>query len=136
MFVLDTSITMMWCFADETTPFSTALLRRLRAEGARVPSLWPLEVANALLVGERRHRLTTADLSRFLALIQTFPITIDEVSLPGALGPVRALARDQRLSVYDASYLDLALRSALPLATQDRRLRTAAELLGVDLVSA
>ena len=136
MLVLDTSITMTWCFADESSPTSAGVLRRVEAEGATVPSLWPVEVANALLVGERRRRLTEADLSRFLRLLHALPLRIEEVAWPTVLGPVRVLARDQRLSVYDASFLELALRSGLPLATQDQRLRAAAERVGLELVPA
>ncbi len=136
MFVLDTSMTMTWCFEDETSPVAEQVLDRLRAEGAQVPSLWPVEVANAVLVGERRNRMNEARLAAFLRLLRALPITIEEVEWSNVLGPVRGLARDQRLSVYDASFLELALRSGLPLATADRRIRAAAERVGVELLPA
>jgi len=131
MFVLDTSVTMTWCYDDEASADSEALLDRLRSEGATVPALWAVEVANALLVGERRQRLSEAELLGFLRLIQTLPIAIDSLTPMDILGPVRGLARDQSLSVYDVSFLELALRRGVPLATFHRRLRTAAERVGV-----
>lgn len=134
MFVLDTSVTMMWCYDDEASADSEALLDRLRSDGATVPALWAVEVANALLVGERRQRLSEAELVSFLRLLETLPITIDSLPPMHVLGPVRVLARGQTLSVYDASFLELALRTGLPLATFDKRLRAAAERVGVTML--
>jgi hypothetical protein len=73
MLVLDTSVTMGWCFDDETSPYSDAVLERIRATKAVVPSIWPFEVANAMLTGERRGRLSQAAISRFLQLLATLP---------------------------------------------------------------
>lgn len=136
MFVLDASVTMTWCFPDETTALSEALLDRLRDEGARVPSVWPLEVANTLLLGERQHRLSPADSATFVRLVQTLPIDVDGPSgLELALGAIRAIGKEQGLTSYDASYVELALREGLALATDDGRMRTAAVRLGVALVN-
>ncbi len=76
-FVLDGSVTMVWGFDDEADDYADAILERMPELQAHVPSLWPLEVANALLVGERRHRITPAETSRFLAILGTFPIVLD-----------------------------------------------------------
>src|ERR1035437_1868528 len=76
-FVLDTSVTMSWFFEDEATPSSIAILDVLRARQALVPSLWPLEVANVLLVAERRGRTNEARSSRFVALLNSLPIVVD-----------------------------------------------------------
>lgn len=136
MFVLDASLAMTWCFPDEATAFSEALLDRLRVEGARVPSVWPLEVVNTLLLGERLHRLSSADVATFVRLLQALPIDVDAPSgLDLALGEVRALGKEQGLTSYDASYVELALREGLPLATADGRMRAAAVRLGVPLIA-
>lgn len=133
-FVVDASVTMSWCFADEATPYTEAVLTRLDGESAIVPTIWPLEVANVLLVAERRGRLTKAQTARLTAILRAMPISIDHTDVLVVLGPVLALGREHHLSAYDASYLELAMREGLPLATQDERLRTAASRAGAALV--
>jgi predicted nucleic acid-binding protein len=100
---------------------------------AHVPSLWPLEVANALLVGERRKRITPADAARFLAILGAFPITVDDETVSHAWTDTLHLARAHNLSSYDAAYLELAIRLGLPLAALDGKLKTAAQAVGVPL---
>ena len=134
-FVLDASVTMAWCFADEGTTFTEAVLDRLRVEGAVVPAVWSLEVTNTLVLGERRQRASPAEIVAFARLLQTLPIEIEAASeLSTALGPVHALAREHGLSSYDASYVELALRRGLPVATLDARMLTAAARLGVPVI--
>jgi predicted nucleic acid-binding protein len=130
-FVLDASATLAWCFEDEATAEAAALLERLRDDEAIVPPLWLLELANGLVVAERRARLTRADSTRFLALIRQLPIQIDQTSTMDLGAAVMDLARAYELSAYDAASLELALRLGLPLATLDVRLRSAAERAGV-----
>jgi len=135
--VLDTSITMGWCFADEASAYSDHVLRQVRLHGGVAPSIWPFEVANAVLTGERRGRLTQTQIARFVRTVESLSLEIDRLSGPmGALGPVRLLARQLQLSAYDASFIELARRRGLPLATLDGRMRTAATALGVPLVAA
>lgn len=98
-----------------------------------MPSLWHLEVGNALLVGERRARIAEAQVTQFLTLLQSQPITVDEETAARVWTETLHLARTHRLSVYDASYLELAIRRDLPLATLDDELRAAAAALGVPL---
>lgn len=136
MFVLDASVTMAWCFPDETTPFTEAVLERLRTDGAQAPAIWPLEIVNVLLVGERRGRLTAAQSARFISLLSQLPISVAERRPLQELDSVLALGRTYRLAAYDAAYLDLAMTQALPLATTDNRLAEAAQLCGITLVSA
>jgi predicted nucleic acid-binding protein len=131
--VLDGSITMVWGFEDEADDYAEAILGRMPDLQAHVPSLWPLEVANALLVGERRRRITPAATARFLAILGAFPITIDAETVAHAWADTMHLARTHNLSSYDASYLELAIRLGLPLAAQDGKLKTAAEAVGVPL---
>lgn len=133
-FVLDTSVTMAWCFPDEETPETRNLFIRMRTSAAIVPAIWPLEVANVLLIGERRQRLTLAQAAQFMALLQTLAITIEAGAAMETLGSVMAVGRRCNLSAYDASYLELAMRQGLPLATQDSRLRAAATGAGVPLL--
>jgi predicted nucleic acid-binding protein len=132
-FVLDGSVTMVWGFEDEDDEYAEAILDRMPELQAYVPALWHLEVANALLVGERRGRTTPADTARFLAILGTFPITVDDETIARAWSDTMHLARAHHLSAYDAAYLELALRRGLPLATLDDRLEAAAAAVGVPL---
>ena len=132
MFVLDASVTMAWCFEDEKTPYSEGVLDTLEKTQAVVPTLWQLEVANVLLVGERRQRLTQAQTTRFVELLGGLPIEVTDT--PQKLSSTLTLGRTYSLSAYDASYLDLAAGSGLPLATLDASLRIAASRMGVALL--
>ena len=134
-FVLDASIALAWCFADQTTPISESALDRLGHEEALVPGLWALEVANALVSAERRGRLKPAQTTRFLELLGQLPITVEEIGRDAILTTVLDLARASGLTAYDASYLALAAASGVPLASRDEALRRAALGLGVALVT-
>jgi predicted nucleic acid-binding protein len=135
-FVLDASVALAWCFEDETTPATDAVLERLSDEEAAAPALWRLEVANGLAMAERRGRLSVAALARSVALLQRLAITIDAEGFDRAFRDLLDLARSERLTVYDAAYLELALRLGVPLASKDKSLRTAAGRLGVSLLGA
>ncbi len=130
-FVLDASIAIVWGFDDETDPYAEAVADKLPDAHAIVPSLWPLEVANALLVGERRQRITEAKVAQFLAILESFPIALDEETSAKAWHDTLQLARSHKLSLYDATYLELALRKGLPLASLDDKLEAAAHAAGV-----
>jgi predicted nucleic acid-binding protein len=132
-FVLDGSVTMAWCFDDEATPYTNGVRDRLADVKAIVPALWPIEVANATIVGERRKRLDEARSSRFLLLLSSLPIIVDEETAARAWADTMHLARAHNLSAYDASYLELAVRLGLPLACLDGKLKTAASAVGVSL---
>lgn len=133
-FVIDASIALAWCFDDEATPGTRALLGRFADEQAEVPSLWHLELANALALSEQRRRITPARSAEFIALVGRLPIVVDEETPARALDAVLDLARSERLTAYDAAYLDLAMRRGLPLATKDRDLAKAAKRVGVNLL--
>ncbi len=135
-FVVDCSITMAWCFESQADAYAKGILSRLGASEASVPSLWTFEVANTVAVGERRNKLTKAETDRFVAILTDLPIFIDEQTHHRALDRTLALAREQALSVYDAAYLELAMREGLPLATRDGQLKKAARAVGVPLVPA
>jgi predicted nucleic acid-binding protein len=132
-FVLDCSITVAWFFEDEVDAYAEAVEDSLAAARAVVPVLWPLEVANALLMSERRKRATEAKVGTFLALLRSLPVTHDAETNAGAWSDTLTLARLQRLSAYDAAYLELALRRGLPVATADEDLKKAARIIGVPM---
>ncbi|MDH3404340.1 MAG: type II toxin-antitoxin system VapC family toxin [Acidobacteriota bacterium] len=131
--VLDCSVTLSWCFEDQADSTSDALLDALDETEAIAPAIWPLELANALLVAERHGRLSAADGSRFLQLVGGLPILVEDLTFSRATGAVLATARQTKLSSYDAAYLELAMRTGASLATRDRGLRRAARRLGVEL---
>lgn len=130
-FILDCSIAVTWCFEDEASPASDELFGRLADEIAVVPSLWHLEVGNVLLQAQRRGRLTAADLAQRIALLRHLPVTTDDATTEHALTEILSLAQAERLTTYDAAYLELAARRSLPLATRDRELLVAAARIGV-----
>jgi predicted nucleic acid-binding protein len=130
-FVLDCSVTVAWCFPDERAPYPQAVLNSLAKARAFVPTLWPLEVGNVLMLGERRGRSTQADTTRWIAFLNPLPIAVDDETTARAWSEVLHFARRYNLSTYDAAYLELAMRRALPLATLDTRLKAAAAAAGV-----
>lgn len=132
--VIDASVALSWCYPDEQGDYGDRVLVALRENQGIVPSLWKIELANALLVGERRNRLTPADLASFLHLLDDLPIEQDLETASRALTETWLLARTYGLSVYDATYLELAMRLGLPLATLDQPLKKAARKAGVRLV--
>lgn len=131
--VIDTSVTMAWCFEDEATPVGDEVLDRLRDDDALVPSLWQLEVTNVLLVAERRGRISEAQAARFVGLLGRLSIRVDAdgVDLAGVL----AVGRRHGLSAYDACYLVLAERLGAPLATLDVALAAAGRAAGVTVLT-
>jgi predicted nucleic acid-binding protein len=132
-FVLDVSVTLAWCFEDAAHPVAERALGALEAGGqAIVPALWRLELANVLVMAERHKRLLEADTARFLCLVDGLAIQV--VPDHGPTASLVALARSHGLTAYDAAYLDLALRTALPLATLDSRLGDTAKAAGVTLL--
>lgn len=133
MFVVDASVTLTWCFDDETTDATQALLRRLFTERGVAPGHWPVEVANGLLSAERRGRLADGKLEAARAVLRRLPVDVVAVNLEAALSTLE-FARAQGLSAYDAAYLELARSRGLGLATFDERLAAACRTVGVPLV--
>jgi predicted nucleic acid-binding protein len=133
-FVLDASLTLSWCFADETTPYSRGVLAFLETTHALVPAIWPFEVANVLALAERRHRITNDGIADFLHKLGRLPIQVERRQALWLWQTILPLAREHRLSGYDAAYLELAKREGMGLATLDQDLRAAGQTLGVPLV--
>src|SRR5690349_11189990 len=100
--VLDCSITMAWCFEDEFDEYAEFVLKSLEQFEALVPSLWVLEVSNTLLMTEKRNRLKPADSIRFLALLDSLPIYVSDLTFPFV--EIISTARNYNLTSYDAVY--------------------------------
>lgn len=132
--VLDSSATMARVYVDEVSPAIQRVFEIVLNEGAWVPSLWRLEVANILEMGARRGRHDAAFTDATLSDLDLLPIRIDPDTDAHAWGATLKLAQRHGLTLYDAAYLDLAKRRALPLATLDTDLRRAAEVENVLLL--
>jgi predicted nucleic acid-binding protein len=133
--VLDASIALAWALPDETSLQADQFLSRVSGKGTLwVPSLWWYEVANALILAERRKRLTEADGIQLRELYGMLPIKTDMIIGPDTIERLRTLAREYSLSAYDAAYLELALRKGLRLATLDQNLQPAARKAGVRIL--
>ena len=133
-FVLDCSIAISWCLVDENNDYANAILEMMPDCEAYVPGIWSLEVANTLLVTERRNRMTQEQSQLAIVLLQSLLIHVDEATDSQALSSTFTLGRQEGLAAYDAAYLELAIRLNLPIATIDRRLAEAATRCGVGLV--
>jgi predicted nucleic acid-binding protein len=133
-FVLDASVALAWCFSDEATPQTTALLESLESKKAIVPAIWPLEIGNILLSAQRRKRISYADVSQYLELFSNINIQIEFESMHRYFHEILSLAHAENLTTYDAAYLELAMRSGLPLATKDHQLSQASLRVGVKLL--
>lgn len=127
---------MAWCFDNEFDQSARDFQGELKLGYAEVPAIWSIEVCSTMIIGARRNRLTDTQMDDFLDLIGSFDIRI---APPVAIAGIAALievAQRERLSSYDAAYLDLAMQTGLPLATRDQALAAAAQRNGVDLVPA
>ena len=137
-FVLDASVTLTWLLKDageRTGAYAFDVLKQIRSPGTEihVPATWGLEIANVIARCETKGIVTEAQSEGFLAMLNSAPISVDGSTAAHALSGTLQLARRYRLSAYDASYLELALRAGLPLATLDDALRKAAAKAGVKL---
>ena len=129
--VIDSSITLAWFYENERTDRADALMREVANAGAIVPSLWRLEIANALQIAVRRKRITSEFRDASLADLRSFPIVIDSETDRNAWHATLALAERCSLTLYDAAYLELAQRVGLPLASLDQVLRAACRVVRV-----
>ena len=133
-FVLDASLTLAWCFKDESTAYSRQVLALLSSTHAEVPPLWTYEVANVLAMSERRQRITNLGSEEFLEALSALDIRIDG-NTPSIIGKaLLPLARRYGLTAYDAAYLEVAKRKVLSLATLDKDLIAATPQEGIELI--
>jgi predicted nucleic acid-binding protein len=134
-FVLDASIVLTWCFPDEESHKAHEVAERI-AGGDRVivPAFWRHEMLNALLVGEKRKRLTPELTQSFIDDLDRLPVDLDIPSSAVVFNTVQALCRRHSLTGYDAAYLEIAIREKNALATVDQDLRRASAAEGVELL--
>jgi predicted nucleic acid-binding protein len=130
-FVVDASICAAWALTDEFAPLAETAENRLRHDYAIAPHIWWYEIRNLLVVSERRQRITELESGAFLLVLSAYPIRLESFETDT---DILRIARRHRLSFYDASYLALALRENLPLATLDKRLEAAATAEQVELL--
>jgi len=134
-FVLDASVVLTWCFPDENAAMAQHVAGLFKqGDTAVAPSFWPHEVLNALLVGEKRKRISKELVRSFLDDLATLPIVLEQFPAGIVFGRLQRLSREHGLAAYDAAYLDLALDSGLALATSDDDLARACKDAGVRLV--
>jgi predicted nucleic acid-binding protein len=134
-FVVDASVVLTWCFPDENSTLAYRVAQMFKqGDSAIAPSFWPHEVLNALLVGEKRKRISS-DLTRtFLTDLATLPIVLQELQSDAVFDRIQSLSREHGLTTYDAAYLDLAQTKRLPIATLDEDLIRACAKTGVALI--
>jgi len=125
---------MAQAFLDERTLAISLVFNQIARHGAWVPELWRIEVLNALNVGIRRGRIDAQDRRKVLDHLSSLPILFDGDTHRHCWTRTLQLADRHRLTVYDATYLEMAIRLALPLATLDRELRLAAQAEGIALL--
>lgn len=131
--VVDASIALAWCFPDETSDYADGVLVALEGKTMVVPAVWSLEIANAVLVGERRKRLNQPEIKQFTMLLESLSVIQEAGSLANDINDVLPLARTHGLSAYDAAYLELSIRHNAPLATLDDKLQKAAIAAGINI---
>ena len=130
-FVLDATVTLAWAFKDEGGFYPGAVLDTLVGGEAVAPCHWPLEVSNGLLTAQRRGRLGAADTARFSRLLLALPVVVEPVDPKRVFEIAQAMGQRREITTYEAEYLELATRLAIPLATLDDGLRSAAESEGI-----
>jgi predicted nucleic acid-binding protein len=129
--VVDPSVALAWCFPDEASDYADAVLVALEGRTILVPAIWGLEIANAVLAGERSKRLRQPEIRRFTTLLESLSLVQDVQPVCDHMSNVLPLAREYGLSAYDAAYLELSIRHSAPLATLDGKLQKAAQKAGI-----
>ena len=134
-FVLDASIVLTWCLPDEESQKAEKISERIAlGDKPMVPAFWRHEVLNALLVGEKRKRLTGELVQAFIQDLERVPTEVDTPAAGTVFHLTQELCRKHGLTAYDAAYLELAMRHRIALATADDALERAARAAGVEIV--
>jgi predicted nucleic acid-binding protein len=129
--VVDASVALAWCFPDEASNYAHGILIALEGHTILVPAVWGLEIANAVLTGERSKRLRQPEIRRFTTLLDSLSLVQDVQSVGEHVSNILPLARQYKLSAYAAAYLELSIRHGTPLATLDEKLQKAAQGAGI-----
>jgi predicted nucleic acid-binding protein len=132
--VIDASLALAWFLPGETSARTEELFDRVGLSGGAVPSNWRCEIANGLLVAERRGRITEAQTFGFIARLAVLPIDVKTEDSLSDVAPFLDLARSHGLTAYDAAYVELAVRLGLPLATNDSDMQMAARRVGLEVL--
>jgi len=133
-FVADASVGFSWIYPSQASSETDRLLEEVEAGAVVVvPSLWYLEIANGLLAAQRRKLLTAAERKEALTRLSGLSLSVDEETGQAAFHKTSELAEKYGLSVYDAAYLEAAIRRKLPLASRDQPLRATAKRCNVKL---
>ena len=135
-FVLDNSVSMRWLLASEKASdqkYSVNVLESMRNVDALTPNLWHLEAINVLIGAEKRGEVSLGEIERFISQLENLPIHVDPLTAHQAFSRTLALSRAYNISSYDASYLELAMREGLPLASLDKKLVKAAKKADVEI---
>jgi predicted nucleic acid-binding protein len=130
---IDASVTLAWCFPDEASNYADSVLLALENQTVIVPTIWAVEITNALLVGERRKRIRQPEIRRFVDLLKGLSVVEERQKFAETVSNVLPLAREYDLSAYDAAYLDVAIRHEIPLATLDAAMQKACTAAGIEI---
>jgi predicted nucleic acid-binding protein len=133
-FVLDASVTLAWCFEDERNAYSDAILQHMAYSKAYVPAIWGLEVSNVLYIAEKSKRISPIISANFLAALQSFNIIVEPQNRIIDLERLMAISRATSLTAYDSSYIELALKEGIALATTDNAMIDAAKTLNIKVL--
>jgi predicted nucleic acid-binding protein len=126
-FIVDASVALCWYFEDQTAAYTEAILECLaKGDQALVPSVWPLEMVNALVTAWRHKSITSEQLENCIADLKDLPVEVDSPGNERVYSSIFRMSCQHQLASYDAAYLDLAVVHGLPLATLDKNLRAAA----------
>ena len=131
--VIDASVALAWCFPDEASEYADGVLVALEGSAILVPALWSVEITNAVLMAERHKRVKQPEIRRFVELLDALTVMMDSQSVTESVSNILPIAREYGLSAYDAAYLDVAVRHAVPLATLDSALQKAGRKAGIEI---
>jgi predicted nucleic acid-binding protein len=130
---IDASVALAWCFPDEASNYADSVLLAVENLTVIVPTIWAVEITNALLVGERRKRIRQPEIRRYVDLLKGLSIVEERQRFSETVSNVLPLAREYDLSAYDAAYLDVAVRHEIPLATLDGAMQKACTAAGIEI---
>jgi predicted nucleic acid-binding protein len=130
---IDASVALAWCFPDEASNYADSVLLALENQTVIVPTIWAVEITNALLVGEWRKRIRQPEIRRFVDLLKGLSVVEERQKFAETVSNVLPLAREYDLSAYDAAYLDVAIRHEIPLATLDAAMQKACTAAGIEI---